>query len=763
MDGHADARPNGISLSGANGGARGGPGGGSRTLAHIDDIKSARPTVDGNTPVDKVLLAGEDCMRSAQAYRNFSRPDLALKEYLKVTAIVVDIIPNHKGFVSLQMDRKGLAGRYAALKQAVNDNFATFEQIKKDIVADNALTGVRPSSSAPISRSTSSGQSSIAGYSDSRPSIDSVVRGNTNGTVSTEQTPGHSRAGSLGSNSDAAEPTTAQKPKAKPVIHPKPQALHGNAINPSANGAPATSKAGQDLMARFANLRATTTRSPPVQDPRIRTQSIIPPPPADPKPEPGHRPKISLSTILPDMPKAPDAVYSPARGSASGESSKIPPSTPTSRGTFSRSISTTSFSNVSTSTRASPAPTGDYFGPAQGVGGSGAPPKQRRPSIPGGDTITAEELLKLMQRGSREILILLIDVRPRDEFDEGHIMSQATICIEPDILLREDISANEIAESMVLAPGRELMLFEQRQKFGLVVCYDQHSEKINWKGDSERERAMLSLYNALAHYDFGDEAEARKPKLLEGGLDAWVSLLGVGSLQESSTTGTKTTEQQHMPAGRTGYTRPKSRYVTRPIQNEEEVQKWNETLNFARSSEQVIRRDPAVFGVKESMTDPAVSKDARFAFGSSHQAAALNNLPTAPTRPAPAVARQSYSGVRESHDGDDYVMAKLAQAGGSHARRKFPGLRNPGNWCYANSAIQSLVASPAFGNELGSGRWQDDWRVPKKKGEFIAHPQLMAKILANLFHWMETGNFEAMQAKTLMVRDDFYEHFYSGN
>ena len=80
-----------------------------------------------------------------------------------------------------------------------------------------------------------------------------------------------------------------------------------------------------------------------------------------------------------------------------------------------------------------------------------------------------------MQAGSKDVQVLLIDVRSRHEFDDGHIMSQSTICIEPDIVQRDNISANEVSDSMVLAPTSEARLFERRHEFDVVVFYDHDS------------------------------------------------------------------------------------------------------------------------------------------------------------------------------------------------------------------------------------------------------------------------------------------------
>jgi len=78
------------------------------------------------------------------------------------------------------------------------------------------------------------------------------------------------------------------------------------------------------------------------------------------------------------------------------------------------------------------------------------------------------------------------------------------------------------------------------------------------------------------------------------------------------------------------------------------------------------------------------------------------------------------------------------------------GLYNPRNWCYANSTLQALLASPEFSRQLADSEWMQA-KVPRKAGEKIDPPQLMIRIISNLFHWMSTGKFETMKAQTLMV------------
>lgn len=253
---------------------------------------------------------------------------------------------------------------------------------------------------------------------------------------------------------------------------------------------------------------------------------------------------------------------------------------------FSRTNSTTSFTGMTRTPAARPPSSEDYFALRTSLDRPPRPhpepPAARKPrvSIPEGDTITVQELLKCMKAGSRDIQLLLIDIRSREEYDEGHILSQATICIESSTLQRENISAGDLADSMVLAPAAEKRLFDNRRDFDLVVYYDQDAEAMRLYGDdlSAAETAVVAMYNALAYYDFQflDAENNKRPKLLKGGLDAWTSVMGAASLQTSSTV-----EGVAAAAARpraSTFTRHLSKYMTKPIQDAAEAQRWEENL-----------------------------------------------------------------------------------------------------------------------------------------------------------------------------------------
>ncbi|KAK4043105.1 hypothetical protein C8A01DRAFT_43891 [Parachaetomium inaequale] len=678
-----------------------------RPLPHIDDVTSVGVDVDTNASIEKVLQAAEGSLRQAESSKTFGRPDLALRDYIRTNVILLDVIKKNKGWVSLQRDNKAQFERYQRLLRQVHAAHSDFEAIKAQIKADNARTGVQPT----VRR------------------LGSAEKGTANG-----QEKGNAANGTLKENGVSTSPT----PKNRPAVHPKPQNLHGNALRPGPATAPIK---GQDLVQRFANLRAGAANS--TQGAHTRTQSTI-----SPKLPPPNAPSNGVSA---ELPRIPAAIYNPPRGTISSETAALPSSAP--RAMFTRTNSAASLNTVKNNKPHTP--------PDAPVPGS-APAKRTKPSVPDGDTISVEDLLRFMRAGAKDLSILLIDIRSREEFDEGHILSQATICLEPEVLSRDHISANQVADSMVLAPAAEQLLFEKRHEFDLVVFYDQDSERILDRPQTPEASAVSGLYNALSQYDFPGALGLKvSPKLLRGGLDAWTSLVGNASLQSSLTT---TSKKYTSPMARS-FLNPRQKYVTRPIQDPAEAKRWEDTIADAggispiRTTEDFLRRFPSISEHQESMVSPVSPPTSRpqspFQYRLSHEENLYTSLPSPPTRPPPALPRRSYSGLAEAEDTSVALAKKSAAQVVDNVRKFRTGLQNPGVFCFANSSLQAMFATPGFAREVWTGSWKDAYKVPMKPDENFENPQLLIKCLANLFHWLNQGSFRSLAAKTFME----YIHF----
>lgn len=333
---------------------------------------------------------------------------------------------------------------------------------------------------------------------------------------------------------------------------------------------------------------------------------------------------------------------------------------------------------------------------------------------------------------------------------------------------------------MEVGTAEEKALFEKRHDFDMIVIYDQDSQSLGLN----RTSPAAKMAAILADFDYpeGDPA-SKHPKLLKGGLDAWSDMIGGNSLQTSSHRRKKST-----------YDKPWLKSPIKPIQDAEEARRWEEKLEkpkqdegdaaeeedwtAVRSVSDFLTRYPPV---QESMTSPVVATNGTRTLQTTlphhpqprpqprptpppppphhrhhqhHRSADYPLLPSEPTRPPPAVPRRSFTGLQSRDDEQGTSTTKVVTRTDTAARRRAIGLRNPGNWCYANSTLQALFASGGFGEELFSQAWQNLYKPQKKADEQIQPPQLLIKILSNLFLWMGTAKF-VMTADTLMVSFGF--------
>ncbi|EHA52646.1 ubiquitin carboxyl-terminal hydrolase 2 [Pyricularia oryzae 70-15] len=700
-------------------------------LPHIDDLLNPPVNIDAFAPIETVIAQGENHLRSAESLKGFGRPHMALKEYVSATVVAVEAVPRNKGFGSLS-DRKQLAARHTALMRKIQALHPDFEKVKAAVKLDNQKSGVRPQRAS--SSSTQANGHAQPGLQSNGSAVKPVA--------SQQPLSGNGAVPSPGYSQDAAQHAANGIPTRRPAPHPKPQALHGNSVLTGPNGAGPSSPPVQDLAERFANLRGGKNGAG-VPSPRPLGS-------AGSRPTPGQVAGISvLSDIPADFPKVPEAIYSPARGTVSNESANLPSSN--SRGMFSRAASSTSMASQGKQ----PLGREDYSAPANNEQAK-PPPARPQPRIPDGDTVTPEQLFEFMRCSSVNFKVLIIDVRTREEFNEGHIMSTSIICVEPDVLQREHISADDIAQSLILAPPREEEIFSRRSEYDLVVFYNQDSQEINWRGGTPAENALFGLYNALRHFDYDLTGDSKPAKLLKGGLDAWVELVGENALERSETSGA-IHKIQHAKS-RFSLSRGQGRPKAKPIQNAEDARRWNEKLttegqSIVRTQEEFLRRFPAVSDVQESMTAPVTQATRGFP-----ASADINNTMLAPpARPARTRTRQNYTGLMETGEEELYTPVATESRALSRRERRPVGLSNPGVWCYSNASIQALFHSSGFVDELIGEEWQSRWKVPMRDGEKLENHQFLSKILSNLFHWMLNGQFESMECRTLMEYCNFID------
>ncbi|OCH85882.1 cysteine proteinase [Obba rivulosa] len=122
------------------------------------------------------------------------------------------------------------------------------------------------------------------------------------------------------------------------------------------------------------------------------------------------------------------------------------------------------------------------------------------------------------------IKVLVLDVRTREEFEREHIKADAVVCIEPSVLLRDNVTSQTIQDSLAVGPRDESVLFHNRDKFDLVAVHDDASDTL---GDARS--PLATLVQAIYVQEFR-KILRNAPMVLIGGLQAWKRELGEDEL-----------------------------------------------------------------------------------------------------------------------------------------------------------------------------------------------------------------------------------------
>lgn len=729
-------------------------------FSHVKDIISAaQPTFDPSISPNQYLEQAERCLQSAKSSVSFGKPDVAFREYLKASEIAINLIPRHKEYGFVDYNNQAWSRRYKALRQNVATMSTQMQGIRKIIEDNNNRHGT-------VQRTTTSGQDAIAATQN-----DQELSRRSSGTT-------------LHSDGVVDVPESLRVERARPSNVPKTDHTRSG------------SNGSNDLSQRFARLRAGHSEAKPTlampdandfQGTRIVDETLSngvngnykPAGPRD-MPTPSTAPLLPPKVPIPaaSMPKPPDPTYSPInvqQGTSSirvGYETHRPP-TERKQNYYGQPIGPAASLPLQRAREEN-----QPYRPRTPNGVNHAiVPKSNSSEIPHHDMVDAETLSDYIKKYN----VLLIDVRERPLFDEGHIFATSIICIEP-LSLKEGTSAYELEERLVISPDAEQLLFSRRNEFDLVVYYDQSTRDCNYlKGPPTRSRTphLRALFDTL--YEFNETKplrDGRPPALLQGGLDAWVDLMGSHSLATSRTTATLGSTRQRQsalaqpPVRRQRITSTNSRFEIRDRRlrnykflDESEQQAWRQqaqqeqvktddgvqlsdggyeepeeddeppTSPFIPDYESFLRRFPSM--AQQSMVQPQrrpVVPPRRHEFAP---------VPTIPSRPPPAAPRPSYSGQADIIQPQaplarvtSSTRQPLYSTSASFRTRKIPrtGLTNFGVTCYMNAVLQCLSATIPLANFfLDESAYKGYVQHRNWKGSSGIMPEIFANVLRALW------------------------------
>ncbi|CDO94650.1 unnamed protein product [Kluyveromyces dobzhanskii CBS 2104] len=133
-----------------------------------------------------------------------------------------------------------------------------------------------------------------------------------------------------------------------------------------------------------------------------------------------------------------------------------------------------------------------------------------------GEFVSISQLHSLILNDSDMFGVLLVDIRPRMDFNEGHIKHNNIVCIEPISFKESYTDLDIMRKSLITAPEMELEFFKNRDKFKLIVLYtdtDEHT-KYYW-------HQLEVLQDILLNRSFDKPLNNTRLIILQNGVNAW--------------------------------------------------------------------------------------------------------------------------------------------------------------------------------------------------------------------------------------------------
>lgn len=748
----------------------------SKGYIHLKDlIHDGIPQLSRDDPLHIQIDRAEKYISSVPRSVEFRRPDIAYKDFLRGFEVVVNYIPQHRDFAHFTQTNKGWDQRYRELCKKVGNMEPMMDQIRHMIEEDNLKSGAVPKTGL-------GGRQGPPERSPTDPSTTSAS--NTNGFANGVDAPGiPGRESPEPAKYEIPSSLVAGSPKTKPMVRPKPTNLQGATMQGGGSDA---------LSQRFARLRKPSNdhnqehrdvkipmpedfmRSHSPQPTRSEANGASATKPLGPRDMPGSHnapiipPKVPL-TLVSSLPQAPAPTYSPAKS--------VPP----------HSISQPPRSSFDQTRTEGPKKQYYYDQPISRPqspyktlnSNSAIAPKGNSNEIPAQKAITADTLMSYMKKYN----VLLIDVRSRIDFDEGHILSSSIICIEP-VSLRAEVSAQDLEDRLVVSPELEKKMFERRDEYDLVVYYDQNTSTTDYltgPPNANKTPALRALYDTLFEFNgYKPLKDGRPPALLIGGLEAWIELVGPQSLAKSRTADIKVLTKARQGARGAGRL-PRGQRLTsansvievrrrrlqqqkridpaeaqalvqtarteeidnsqyaQPDSDSEQLEVDDEPPSpFVPDYESFLRRFPDINGIPQSMVRPSYPPPPPSMVDSIEP----SDHPPAPSRPAPALPRPSYSGLAETN----LTQAPLARqvsatrpplysGSASYRNMKLPycGLTNLGNTCYLNATLQCLSATWPLSRFFLSGSYRKFVQPDNPLGSENVLPPLFGSLLSNMW------------------------------
>ncbi|KAJ2399615.1 ubiquitin-specific protease doa4, partial [Coemansia sp. RSA 2559] len=147
---------------------------------------------------------------------------------------------------------------------------------------------------------------------------------------------------------------------------------------------------------------------------------------------------------------------------------------------------------------------------------------------PNATTCTPKELWALLEQSRTGIsghpLVLVLDIRPHQDFVWGRIDHRYVVNIDPIGMDKQKCTSKDISASLILVSEEQQQWFRQRDEFDIVVYASQSARSFS-DAASKEIPALEAVNRAIYHYEY-DRPLKRPPLFLIGGFDAWARTMG---------------------------------------------------------------------------------------------------------------------------------------------------------------------------------------------------------------------------------------------
>lgn len=361
--------------------------------------------------------------------------------------------------------------------------------------------------------------------------------------------------------------------------------------------------------------------------------------------------------------------------------------------------------------------------------------------------INAETLLHYLERTPESVLVL--DLRSRQEFDQGHITAPNVVCIEP-ITLRPNMNDQDLEDALILNPDSEQRSFAKRDSYEIIVYYDAHSTTYNDKTASNSTN-LQNLLHAIYQRAFSKKLK-RPPCILAGGFDTWLDDFSGKHITVSSSISYqyehsyKAHPKQH-PASITPAP-PKNNNTTTsantttvapyPVSPSHPPHSHSHSQEYIKDISGYFKAPAQVQHYQHQQQQIQPPTQYYNKHGSSSVPSTPPHLPVNGYRqhPAPNYSTKPTSNSSiSSTQGTDVILTQSNQLR-MVALEFTTGLQNLGNTCYMNCIVQCLAGTPTLSISLADESYKRYVNVNSRLG----YKGMLVQKFAELVQTMFKGN-----------------------